>query len=41
MISPSLAMTAPNGPPPLATFSVESSIAFLISSSLVIIKMII
>ena len=38
IISPSLvAMTAPNGPPPLATFSLESSIAFLISSSLVIV----
>jgi hypothetical protein len=28
-------MTAPKGPPPFATFSLESSMAFLISSSLV------
>ena len=31
------AMTAPKGPPPFATFSLESSMAFLISSSLVIV----
>lgn len=36
IISPSRAITAPNGPPPLAMFSMESSMAFLISSFLVI-----
>ena len=35
-ITPSLvAITAPKGPPPFSTFSFESSIAFRISSSLV------
>src|SRR3712207_6937847 len=39
IISPSLvAITAPKGPPPFATFSLESSIAFFINSSLVMVR---
>ena len=36
IITPSYALIAPNGPPTLFTFIIESSMAFLINSSLVI-----